>query len=436
MMQMLSASGALSVCKRLLETRGAGRVNIALVYVSSLLCVLAFVPAAQGSSIGTGLVEQALIKVSPQPRRFDLMTIDVARHRLLAAHSRADALTVVDLHRDRLLAEIPVGSESAGVAVDTGDGKYYVGTRKGVAVINARTLKMTHLIATPGPVDAMVFDARNHDLYAAHDDGTQVWTIDTRSNKIKGMLATPAAPELMAIDARLHRLYVNIKPRNQVMSFDTVTGKALASWSTLPTRSPHGLVLNPTTQRMYIAGRSHQVTVYALPSGKRGPNIGIGPGWVDQIALDTRAHRLYCPSSGRLMIIQTSGRYPGVLGSIAIPGGTHSIAVDPRTHWVWISFAGTHGSYVEGLAPEKGSQTYKGERFSSLLRIGVEEARAVALQAYPGVISAEELEKAAGGSGLRFSFDISRDRVTHEIGVDAITGKVLENKRVQKPTDS
>jgi len=28
---------------------------------------------------------------------------------------------------------------------------------------------------------------------------------------------------------------------------------------------------------------------------------------------------------------------------------------------------------------------------------------------------------------LRYSFDIERGRVTHEIGVDAKTGKVLEN---------
>jgi hypothetical protein len=47
-----------------------------------------------------------------------------------------------------------------------------------------------------------------------------------------------------------------------------------------------------------------------------------------------------------------------------------------------------------------------------------------------GVVSAysgEELEKEKGGSGLRYSFDIKHGGVTHEVGVDAKTGKLLEN---------
>jgi hypothetical protein len=39
----------------------------------------------------------------------------------------------------------------------------------------------------------------------------------------------------------------------------------------------------------------------------------------------------------------------------------------------------------------------------------------------------EELEKEKGGSGLRYSFDIKIGGVTHEVGVDAKSGKLLEN---------
>jgi hypothetical protein len=50
-------------------------------------------------------------------------------------------------------------------------------------------------------------------------------------------------------------------------------------------------------------------------------------------------------------------------------------------------------------------------------------------KAYPGKITDEELEKEQGGSGLRYSFDIKRGAVTHEVGVDAQNGKVLENAK-------
>ncbi len=62
-------------------------------------------------------------------------------------------------------------------------------------------------------------------------------------------------------------------------------------------------------------------------------------------------------------------------------------------------------------------------------KITPEEARVVALNAFPGSIAGEELEKERGGSGLRYSFDIKQGKVTQEVGVDAETGKVLENQQ-------
>jgi uncharacterized membrane protein YkoI len=73
------------------------------------------------------------------------------------------------------------------------------------------------------------------------------------------------------------------------------------------------------------------------------------------------------------------------------------------------------------------ASAYKGEKLAAAAKISLAEARAIALKAYAGEIVDEELEKERGGSGLRYSFDIKNGRVTHEVGVDAKTGKVLEN---------
>jgi hypothetical protein len=58
-------------------------------------------------------------------------------------------------------------------------------------------------------------------------------------------------------------------------------------------------------------------------------------------------------------------------------------------------------------------------------RISVSQARHIAQQAYAGKIMKEELEREGGG--LRYSFDMRRGKHWREVGVDAITGKVLEN---------
>ena len=72
---------------------------------------------------------------------------------------------------------------------------------------------------------------------------------------------------------------------------------------------------------------------------------------------------------------------------------------------------------------------YTGQELANQAKVSIAEARAVALKAYPGTITDEELENEKGGSGLRYSFDIKRGKVTQEVGVDAQTGKVLENKK-------
>ena len=73
------------------------------------------------------------------------------------------------------------------------------------------------------------------------------------------------------------------------------------------------------------------------------------------------------------------------------------------------------------------AQAYTGEALAKDAKVSIKEARAIALKVHPGEIAAEELEKESGGSGLRYSFDIKRGNLTQEVGVDAMTGKVLEN---------
>jgi uncharacterized membrane protein YkoI len=71
--------------------------------------------------------------------------------------------------------------------------------------------------------------------------------------------------------------------------------------------------------------------------------------------------------------------------------------------------------------------TLKGHELAAHAKIDLHQARAIALKARPGKIVDQELEKEAGGSGLRYSFDVASKGRTWEVGVDAHTGAVLEN---------
>lgn len=71
--------------------------------------------------------------------------------------------------------------------------------------------------------------------------------------------------------------------------------------------------------------------------------------------------------------------------------------------------------------------TFKGRELAPHAKIDLTQARALALKARPGKITDQELERERGGSGLRYSFDVVSHSKTIEVGIDAVTGKVLEN---------
>ncbi len=71
---------------------------------------------------------------------------------------------------------------------------------------------------------------------------------------------------------------------------------------------------------------------------------------------------------------------------------------------------------------------YPGQQYAKQATITISQARAIALRAVPnGKIVAQELEKEPGGSGLRYSFDVKAGGKTREVGIDAKTGKIVEN---------
>lgn len=81
------------------------------------------------------------------------------------------------------------------------------------------------------------------------------------------------------------------------------------------------------------------------------------------------------------------------------------------------------------------SAHYVGQELAGKAKVTMTAAKAIALKAHPGKMTDAELENEGGGSGLRYSFDIKSRGKTFEVGVDAMTGAVLENKKEGKNPD-
>ena len=70
---------------------------------------------------------------------------------------------------------------------------------------------------------------------------------------------------------------------------------------------------------------------------------------------------------------------------------------------------------------------FPGDKLTPQASVTAVRARAMAKRLVPGAIVSEELEREAGGSGLRYTFDIKGAHGVREVGIDAKTGGVLEN---------
>jgi uncharacterized membrane protein YkoI len=84
---------------------------------------------------------------------------------------------------------------------------------------------------------------------------------------------------------------------------------------------------------------------------------------------------------------------------------------------------------MTGAALAETAPALKGQALAAQAKVTLARARAIALKARPGEITDQELEREGGGSGLRYSFDVRSAGLVYEVGVDAKTGKVLENSR-------
>lgn len=311
-------------------------------------------PACADAMTTVPLVAQAPISVAGERGRFDLMEVDESRSRLLVTHGSNRSLAVFDARTGGLIREIETGGAN-GVAVDSKDGKYFVGAGEAnlVAVIDSKTLKKTNEIRTTGPVDAMTLDTRRGVLYAGHDDGTELWAIDAKTEKIVSTITIPEAPELVVYDPVTDLVYQNIKSDDSIQVINPATRIIEKHWTTAPATKPHGLAVDLKSNHLFTVGANGKLVEIDLASGAVIGQADVAPR-VDEIAFDAGTRRIYCASgTGVLSVVEEIPSGLKSLGDVKTARGCHSVAVDNKTHAVWVAYGADECGYIMKLTPNK-----------------------------------------------------------------------------------
>lgn len=281
------------------------------------------------------LVPLATVKIPGAKGAFDFIQIDQANRRLLGAHTKDGTLDVIDLDKHLLLARLPTGA-AQDVVADAKSGKYFVtvSDKKHVAIVDAKTLKITNTVPTEGELDGILLDPKNRRVYAAHDHGRSVWVIDADTEKIIATVAIPGDPEVFVYDAKKDRVYLNIIPTHEAVVIDPKSAKVVDRWSTQPAQRPHGLALDPAKGWLFSAGANGELVVIDTNNGKTIASVKIAQK-VDQIAFDPGPRRVYAAADGVLNVLQETADGIVALGDVAVPKSGKNVAVDAQTHTVW-----------------------------------------------------------------------------------------------------
>ena len=284
------------------------------------------------------LVPGAVIEVTGSHGKFDFLEIDEANHRLLGSHTADGTVDMFDLTTNRLLARSATGA-AQHTAFDPRSDKYFasVSEPKQVAIIDAKTFKVTNTIPTDGPLDGIVFDPKNRCVYAAHDNGKEVWVVSADTEKIVAMVAIPGPPD---------RIYLNIKTTDEVVVIDPAQNAVVAHWPTAPAKGPHGLALDAANGRLFSAGNNGQLVVIEIASGHVIGSVAITPK-VDQIAFDPGLRRVYCAASDTMSVVQANQDGAVLLGNVASAPGAKNVAVDAKTHAVWVTYTDGKNAYAK-----------------------------------------------------------------------------------------
>jgi len=277
-----------------------------------------------------------------KPGKFDVITFDRKFHRVLAAHTGASSLAVLDTATGKI-DEIETG-EINGVAVANKSNKIFVGGGGNkLVVLDRESLKVLSSIALTGPADVIAVDTKRQQVYVSHDDGTEDWVFDADTLKLLGSVTIEEAPEFIEYDSTRDQIFQNIKSSDHVQVINPETRKVIATWATEPMKSPHGIALDKKGGRIFSAGKNGKLVVLDMTTGKSLASLEIGAG-TDQIAFDAGLGRLYCPGGDKITVIDTTGE-PKIIGTVDIPKGARSITVDTTTHDVWVCYGDAQSAH-------------------------------------------------------------------------------------------
>lgn len=279
------------------------------------------------------------VALGGKANRFDYEDVDRRRHLLFIAHMDSGIVTVFDLRKNRIAAQIPGVRGVHGVLVVPQLGEVFATAtdRNELDVISERTFAIVARAPAGIYPDGMAYDPRDHHLFISDEAGQTVTVVDARKNRRIATISMGGEVGNSQYDPVGNRVLVDVQTRDLLAAIDPSTDRIGARYR-LPAacNDDHSLLLDVPDRLAFVAcdGDAKLLTIDMRTMRVLSMHeTGDGP---DVLAYDAGLRRLYVASeSGVVAVFALRGRNLRSVGRAYLAFEAHSVAVDPATHRVY-----------------------------------------------------------------------------------------------------
>src|SRR5579863_3231557 len=231
--------------------------------------------------------------------RFDYQSIDTQRRLLFIAHLGSGMVTVFDLRRSAVAAQVAGLTGVHGVLVEPGLREVFATAteRDDLDIISEDTFGVLFRIPAGHYPDGMAYDPRENKLFVSDESGDTETVIDVGARRRIATIPLGGDVGNSQYDPVSGAVFVAVQTRDEIVEIDPRRDAVIARFR-LPAScdDDHGLLLDPMRRLAFVAcdGDARLFTL-ALGSMRELAELGTGAE-PDVMALDSALARLYVAS--------------------------------------------------------------------------------------------------------------------------------------------
>ncbi len=290
-----------------------------------------------------------------RPDKWDYLFYESTSKKVFVSHG--SEIAVVDPDQGTVVGRVAGIDGSHGIVVVPSLGRGYADSAntRTVVVFDAKTLQTLKTIPVGEDADAMVYDPARKHLFVMNSDGGSFTAIDAVADKALATVSLGGKPEFAVVD-KDGTLFINIASTKEIVRVNGQTLRIEARWRVPDCLSPHGLAIDPASDRLFSSCENAKLIVVTTDTGRIVATLPIGRG-SDAVVFDAKRKLIYSSNKdGTLSVISAKGpdEY-AALDTVYTTFGAKTMALDPDTGRVFLvaaEVAGNIPATQEGELPD------------------------------------------------------------------------------------